>query len=404
MTAPIPATTLVINAGSSSIKAAVYDDAGPSLTAHVDIRDDAARLFVRPRDGADHAEQVAGSCSWQAALDLLFDRVLSMAAPAGIAAVGHRIVHGGIHFTAPTVVTPAVLATLDSLIPLAPLHQPQGVAALRTAIERLPDAVQVACFDTAFHHTCPPEAMRFAIPRPLHDAGIRRYGFHGLSYESVTSRLPAVTGSLPPQAIIAHLGAGASLCAIRDGRSIATTMGFTPLDGLVMATRCGSLDPGVVLHLAAQRGMPVAEIATLLSRESGLLGVSGISGDMRRLLASDDPRAAEAIQLFCYRAVREIGSLVAALGGLDAVIFTAGIGEHAAAIRSCITAGLAWLGLTLDEAANAVHGPRISTPESRIAAWVIPTDEQAVIAHHARAFTLPHPAAPDRETRLQTPP
>jgi acetate kinase len=347
MTAPLPSTTLVINAGSSSIKAAVYDDAGPSLTAHVDIRDDAARLVIRPRDGEERTEQVVGSCSWQAALDLLFDQVLSMADPASITAVSHRIVHGGIHFTTPTVVTPAVLATLDSLIPLAPLHQPQGVAALRTAVGRLPEAVQVACFDTAFHHTCPPDAMRFAIPRPLHDAG-------------------------------------ASLCAIRDGRSIATTMGFTPLDGLVMATRCGSLDPGVVLHLAAQRGMPVAEIDALLSRESGLLGVSGISGDMRRLLDSDDPRAAEAIELFCYRAVREIGSLVAALGGLDAVIFTAGIGEHAAAIRSRIAAGLGWLGLDLDEAANATHGPRISTPESRIAAWVIPTDEQAVIAHHAR--------------------
>ena len=398
----LPATTLVINAGSSSIKAAVYDDAGPSLTAHVDIRDDAARLVIRPRDGDERTEQVAGPCSWQAALDLLFDRVLSMAAPAGITAVGHRIVHGGIHFTAPTVVTPAVLATLDSLIPLAPLHQPQGVAALRTAIGQLPDAVQVACFDTAFHHTCPPEAMRFAIPRPLHDAGIRRYGFHGLSYESVTSRLPTVTGSLPPRAIIAHLGAGASLCEIRDGRSIATTMGFTPLDGLVMATRCGSLDPGVVLHLAAQQVMPVAEIDTLLSRQSGLLGVSGISGDMRQLLASDEPRAAEAIELFCYRAVREIGSLVAALGGLDAVIFTAGIGEHAAAIRSRITAGLGWLGLDLDEAANATHGPRISTRESRITAWVIPTDEQAVIAHHARAFTLLRPGGPDRETRSQS--
>ena len=385
MSHSIPDATLVINAGSSSIKAAVYDDAGPGLTAHVDIRDDAVRLVVRPHDGDDHSEQVAGPCSWQAALDLLFDRLLTATDPAGITAVGHRIVHGGIHFTAPTVVTPAVLTTLDSLIPLAPLHQPQGVAAVRTAIARLPDAVQVACFDTAFHHTCPPEAIRFAIPRALHDAGIRRYGFHGLSYESVTARLPAVTGSLPERAIIAHLGAGASLCALRDGRSIATTMGLTPLDGLMMATRCGSLDPGVVLHLAEQRGMPAAEIDTLLSRESGLLGVSGISGDMRRLLASDDPRAAEAVQLFCYRAIGAIGSFVAALGGLDAVVFTAGIGEHAAAIRSRIAAGLGWLGLDLDEAANATHGPRISTPESRITAWVIPTDEQAVIAHHARA-------------------
>lgn len=403
MSGSIPATTLVINAGSSSIKAAAYDDHGPCLQGHVDIRDDAARLVVRPRDGDEISEQIAAS-SWQAALDLLFDHLLAVIAPASIAAVGHRIVHGGTHFTAPTVVTPAVLATLDTLIPLAPLHQPQGLAALRTALARLPGAVQVACFDTAFHHTCPPEAMRFAIPRALHDAGIRRYGFHGLSYESVTARLPAVTGRLPERAIIAHLGAGASLCAIRDGRSIATTMGFTPLDGLVMATRCGSLDPGVVLHLAEQRGMPAAEIDMLLSRESGLLGVSGISGDMRRLLTSDDPRAAEAIALFCYRAVREIGALVAALGGLDALVFTAGIGERAAPIRSRIAAGLAWLGLDLDETANATHGPRISTTSSRVSAWAVPTDEQSVIARHARAFTPRRPGGPDHGTRSQTPP
>jgi acetate kinase len=403
MSGSIPATTLVINAGSSSIKAAAYDDHGPCLQGHVDIRDDAARLVVRPRDGDEISEQIAAS-SWQAALDLLFDHLLAVIAPASIAAVGHRIVHGGTHFTAPTVVTPAVLATLDTLIPLAPLHQPQGLAALRTALARLPGAVQVACFDTAFHHTCPPEAMRFAIPRALHDAGIRRYGFHGLSYESVTARLPAVTGRLPERAIIAHLGAGASLCAIRDGRSIATTMGFTPLDGLVMATRCGSLDPGVVLHLAEQRGMPAAEIDMLLSRESGLLGVSGISGDMRRLLTSDDPRAAEAIALFCYRAVREIGALVAALGGLDALVFTAGIGERAAPIRSRIAAGLAWLGLDLDETANATHGPRISNTSSRVSAWAVPTDEQSVIARHARAFTPRRPGGPDHGTRSQTPP
>lgn len=403
MSGSVSATTLVINAGSSSIKAAAYDDHGPCLQAHVDIRDDAARLVVRPRDGNEIAAQIFAP-SWQAALDLLFDHLLAMIAPPSIAAVGHRIVHGGTYFTAPTAVTPAVLATLDTLVSLAPLHQPQGLAALRTALARLPEALQVACFDTAFHHTCPSEAMRFAIPRALHDAGIRRYGFHGLSYESVTARLQAVTGRLPERAIIAHLGAGASLCALRDGRSIATTMGFTPLDGLVMATRCGSLDPGVVLHLAEQRGMPVAAIDTLLSRESGLLGVSGISGDMRRLLTSDDPQAAEAITLFCYRAVREFGSLVAALGGLDAVVFTAGIGEQAAPIRSRIAAGLAWLGLEIDEAANATHGPRISPPESRVSAWVIPTDEQSVIARQARAFTPRRPSGPDRGTRSQTPP
>jgi acetate kinase len=398
MTDSPPPTTLVINAGSSSIKAAVYDDGGPCLEAHVDIRDEAVRLVVTPRDGEERFEQSGGPCSWQAALDLLFHHLLTATNPTRITTVGHRIVHGGTHFTAPTVVTPAVLATLDTLVPLAPLHQPQGLAALRTALARLPSARQVACFDTAFHHTCPPEAMRFAIPRALHDAGIRRYGFHGLSYESVTGQLPTVTGSLPERVVIAHLGAGASLCGIRAGRSIATTMGFTPLDGLVMATRCGSLDPGVVLHLAEQRGMPAADIDTLLSRESGLLGVSGISGDMRRLLASDDPRAAEAIDLFCYRAIREIGSLVAALGGLDALVFTAGIGEHAPPIRHRIAAGLAWLGLDLDETANTTHGPRISTPTSRITTWVIRTDEQAVIAHHARSTSAPPRSKPTATT------
>lgn len=294
-------STLVMNAGSSSIKAALYGDVGIRLEAHVEIHDDGMRLVIMSADGGMRSDQAAGPGPWAAAIDLLFERLMTTIDPTAITAVGHRIVHGGTHFTAPTVVTPAVLASLDTLVPLAPLHQPQGLAALRGALVRLPGAVQVACFDTSFHHDCPPEAVRFAIPREFHDAGIRRYGFHGLSYESVTGRLPAVVRSLPERVIIAHLGAGASLCAIRDGKSVATTMGYTPLDGLVMATRCGSLDPGVVLHLGAERGMTPAAITTLLSRDSGLLGVSGISGDMRRLLESDDPRAEEAVALFCYR-------------------------------------------------------------------------------------------------------
>lgn len=359
MTARAP-TVVVINAGSSSIKAAVYaEGAGPPITdVQVDVAADA----------------------FTATLEGVCDRLLEVVDPATIAAVGHRIVHGGTRYATATVVTPQVYADLEALVPLAPLHQPYSLEGLRVAAARMPRAVQVACFDTAFHRTCPPEAMRFALPRALHDEGIQRYGFHGLSYESVVARMPTVCGGMPPRAIIAHLGAGASLCAIRDGRSLATTMGFTPLDGLVMATRCGSLDPGVILHLAVERGLSLAAIGRLLTRESGLLGVSGVSGDMRQLLASDDPRAHEAIDLFCYRAIRELGSLVAALGGLDAIVFTAGIGEHAPVIRRRIATGLDWLGLALDDQANTAAGPRISAADSRVSAWVIPTDEQAVIA------------------------
>jgi acetate kinase len=298
--------------------------------------------------------------------------------------VGHRIVHGGLEFTGPVAVDEAVLARLSALEPLAPLHQPQNLAGIRAAAAALPGAVQVACFDTAFHRTCPPEAMRFAIPRRWHDSGIRRYGFHGLSYESIVARLPQVTGGMPERAIVAHLGAGASLCGIRAGRSVATTMGFTPLDGLVMATRCGSIDPGAVLQLILREGLSAAEVERMLARESGLLGVSGTSGDMRVLLAADDPRAAEAVELFCYQAAREAGSVATALGGLDAIVFTAGIGEQAAPIRRRIAERLGWLGLELDQEANDRHGPLITTAGSRVAGWVIPTDEEGVIAAHAR--------------------
>jgi acetate kinase len=235
-------------------------------------------------------------------------------------------------------------------------------------------------------------ATRLAIPRQWHDRGIRRYGFHGLSYESVVARLPEVTGGIPARAVIAHLGAGASLCAVQDGRSIATTMGFTPLDGLVMATRCGSIDPGAVLHLVLREGLSPAAVETLLTRESGLLGVSGISGDMRVLLESGESSATEAVELFCERAARETASLAAALGGLDAVVFTAGIGEHAPTIRARIAAKLAWLGLELDGEANARHGPRISVAQSRVAAWVIPTDEEGVIAAHVAQWRAETPA------------
>jgi acetate kinase len=381
------ARLLVLNAGSSSIKCGLYDAAGPRPTPrarmHADLRDDVLVLTVEAAGDERVAELPRpAAAAWDTALALVLERAAALAA-GPITAVGHRVVHGGGRFDRPVVVTPEVLEALAALEPLAPLHQPQNVAGIRAAAAAFPTAVQVACFDTAFHHTCPPVATRLAIPRVWDDRGIRRYGFHGLSYESVVARLPEVTGSVPERAVIAHLGAGASLCAVRDGRSIATTMGFTPLDGLVMATRCGSIDPGAVLHLLLREGLSAEAVETMLTRESGLAGVSGISGDMRVLLESADASAAEAVELFCERAARETASLAAALGGLDAVVFTAGIGEHAPVIRQRIAAKLAWLGLELDASANARHGPRISAGASRVAAWVIPTDEEGVIAAQA---------------------
>jgi acetate kinase len=378
---------LVLNAGSSSIKCGLYEGAGPRparlARVHADLRDDALVLTVDGVGDRRVAELPRPApAAWDAALVLVLERAMVLAG-GPIAAVGHRVVHGGGRFERPVVVTPEVLGELAALEPLAPLHQPQNLAGIRAAAAALPEAMQVACFDTAFHHTCPPVATRLAIPREWHDRGVRRYGFHGLSYESVVARLPEVAGGIPERAVIAHLGAGASLCGVQRGRSIATTMGFTPLDGLVMATRSGSIDPGAVLHLVLRAGLSAAAVETMLTRESGLLGVSEISGDMRALLASDDPRAAEAVELFCERAARETASLAAALGGLDALVFTAGIGAHAPAIRARIAAKLGWLGLELDAAANAAHGPRISRPASRVAAWVIPTDEEGVIAAQA---------------------
>ena len=380
---------LVVNAGSSSVKCGLYAATSerPACVAgvHCDIQDDRMRITTLA-GGTERIEDLprpaAAAAPWDAARAVVLDRAATLGG-GRVAAVGHRVVHGGGRFERPVVVTPEVLGELVALAALAPLHQPQNVAGIRAAARALPEAVQVACFDTAFHHTCPPVATRLAIPRQWHEAGIRRYGFHGLSYESVVARLPEITGSMPARAVVAHLGAGASLCAIRDGVSIATTMGFTPLDGLVMATRCGSIDPGAVLHLVLRAGLSAAAVETMLTRESGLLGVSEISGDMRVLLESADPRAEQAVELFCERAAREIASLATALGGLDAVVFTAGIGEHAPAIRARITHKLAWLGLELDAAANAAHGPRISVGASRVAGWVIPTDEEGVIAAHA---------------------
>jgi acetate kinase len=355
----MPGVVLTLNAGSSSLKYALF---GPGPIAQGEI------------DG------IGGN--YAAVLDRVLDWTEAHLDGGQLAAVGHRIVHGG-DYTGPRLLDAATMATLTALIPLAPLHQPHNLAAV-AALEKLrPGLVQVGCFDTAFHQTMDNIARRFALPRALSDSGIRRYGFHGLSYEYIAGKLTEMDKTRASgRIIIAHLGSGASLCALKAGRSIDTTMSFTPLDGLVMGTRCGALDPGVVLYLMAARGMDAAAVQDLLYDRSGLLGVSGISADMRLLLASSDAAAKEAIELFVYRAVREVGALSASLGGLDGIVFTGGIGENSPAIRAAIAAKLAWLGLSLDEAANAAGGGVISQASSAVRAWAIPTDEEAVIARH----------------------
>lgn len=383
-------TLLVINAGSSSIKFALYRQQARQLVA--DASGQVEGIGTQPRFTAKHPQAevlfvpelaVDQIQDHKEAITFILAWLKAYLADGALLAVGHRVVHGGQHFSAPVLIDAKVLAELTALIPLAPLHQPHNLAAIRILLETLPDLPQVACFDTAFHHTQPAVAQRIALPRHFADAGVRRYGFHGLSYEYIASILPTLDSNLATaRVIVAHLGNGASLCALRDGRSIATTMGFSPLDGLVMGTRCGGIDPGALLYLMDHHQLDVRTLEHLLYHESGLLGVSGISSDMRALLASDDPHAMEAIELFVYRIGREIGSLVAALGGLDALVFTGGIGEHAAEIRAKVCQQAAWLGLELDEAANAAAAGCISTLGSNIAVWGVPTDENWMIARH----------------------
>ena len=297
--------------------------------------------------------------------------------------VGHRVVHGGLLYAAPARLDATVVSDLEQFIPLAPLHQPHNLAPIKLLMAEQPDLPQVACFDTAFHRAQPELAQMFALPVELHEAGVRRYGFHGLSYEYIASRLPAID----PQAaagrtVVLHLGNGASMCALLAGRSVASTMGFTAVDGLPMGTRCGALDPGVILYLMDQRGMDARSIEKLIYGQSGLLGVSGVSSDMRTLLASDDPRARLAVDLYVYRIGRELGSLAAALGGLDAMVFTGGIGEHAAPIRERVCALAGWLGVVLDNEANRAGESRISALGSRVSVSVVPTNEELMIARH----------------------
>jgi acetate kinase len=293
------------------------------------------------------------------------------------------VVHGGTRFAAPAVVTPSVLDELRQLVPLAPLHQPYNLAAIEAAMERLPGVPQVACFDTSFHRGVPAVAEIVPLPAQIRESGVRRYGFHGLSYEYIASVLPTVAPGLADgRVIVAHLGSGASLCAMRQCKSVDHTLGFTALDGLCMGTRPGALDPGVVLYLFQGLRLSASDVETILYKRSGLLGISGISNDMRVLLGSEEPAARLAVDYFVYRIAKEIGALTAVLGGIDGLVFTAGIGENSAEIRRRVIEASAWLGIELDQDANARRGPRISREGSRVSAWVIPTNEELMIARH----------------------
>jgi acetate kinase len=303
-----------------------------------------------------------------------------------LAAMGHRVVHGGAHFRGPVRVTPQILSELESLIPLAPLHEPFSLAPIRATLRLHPDLPQIACFDTAFHHTMPEVNRVFALPYTFAEAGVRRYGFHGLSYEYIASVLPLQAPKIAAgRVVVAHLGSGCSACGMVAGQSVATTMGFTALDGLPMGTRCGALDAGVVLYLLQQKQMTPVAISDLLYKQSGMLGLSGLSSDFRELLSSDDPRPRLAIDLFCQETARHIAGLATAMGGLDGVVFTAGVGENSAPIRAAICRACAWMGLDLDETANTAHGPCISEAASAIAAYVIKTDENSMIARHVHS-------------------
>jgi acetate kinase len=298
-------------------------------------------------------------------------------------AVGHRVAHGGPDYQAPVVVDDDILTALERLVPLAPMHQPYNLRPIRTIQERFPHTLQVACFDTAFHRGHPEVADRFAIPEALYREGVRRYGFHGLSYEYITRVLPRTAPEIARgSVVVAHLGSGASMCAIKNGRSVDSTMAFTGLDGLPMGTRCGQIDPGVLLYLVSEKGYGAKELEHFLYHEAGLRGLSGISNDVRDLLATEDQRARLALDYFVYRVTRELGSLAAAMQGIEGLVLTAGISENSSEMRARICRGAAWLGLQLDEAANNAGGPRISSPDSQISAWVIPTDEERMIAEH----------------------
>jgi acetate kinase len=388
----MPSAIAVLNAGSSSVKFSVFVETDGHL--QLQVRGQIEGLFTAPHfiakgaDGAVLAEKNWGegsSVGHDGALDHLIGFLREKGGALTLAGVGHRVVHGGMEYSKPVRVDGKVLAALDKYVPLAPLHQPHNLAPIRRLLERSPDLPQVACFDTAFHRTNADLVQMFGLPLEMFEQGVRRYGFHGLSYEYIASVLPrqwprAAAG----RTIVLHLGNGASMCAMQDCRSVASSMGFTAVDGLMMGTRTGNLDPGVVLYLMDQRGMDARAVEKLLYSQSGLLGISGVSSDMRTLLESHEPRAALAVDLYCYRIRRELGSLAAALGGVDALVFTGGIGENSARIRARVLDDAGWLGVQRDAAANDAGGPLLSTDASRVLALALPTNEELMIATHTR--------------------
>lgn len=388
---------VTLNAGSSSLKFGLFSlqahDPVAICTGVVDrIGGSGANITARTSDGRTLGGDVPeGIADHSAGLVHVLDLIVNQFPGANIAAVGHRIVHGGPDHDQPILLTPDSLLALDQLAPFAPLHQPFNLEGVRAAMKRFPDAVQVACFDTAFHRSHPWVNDTFALPTEYYEMGVRRYGFHGLSYEYISDHLaktaPLLHGG---RVIVAHLGNGASMCGLIHGRSVGSSMGFTAIDGLPMGTRCGQLDPGVVLYLMDQKGMSVDEITELLYRKSGLLGLSGLSSDMRTLEQAETGNARRAISYFNFRARRELGALAAVLGGLDAVVFTGGIGENSALVRERICVNMGWLGIELDHDANTDHARIISTPLSRVQVMVIPTNEELVIARAAVRFVYPH--------------
>jgi acetate kinase len=388
----VSSAIVVVNAGSSSIKFSLFEDAGESLRLR--LRGQIEALATDPRFIARDADgTVIGRREWgrgerlghDGALDFLLEQMPSALQGTKVKGVGHRVVHGGLQYSQPVRIDAALVEVLQRFVPLAPLHQPHNLAPIRRLLERAPELPQVACFDTAFHRSNDDLVQMFGLPYAMFEQGVRRYGFHGLSYEYIASVLPrhnarAAAGGT----VVMHLGNGASMCALRAGRSVATTMGFTAVDGLMMGTRTGNLDPGVVLYLMDQHRLDARAIEKLLYHESGLLGISGESSDMRTLLASAEPRSKLAVDLYCYRIRRELGSLAAALGGVDAIVFTAGIGENSAPIRARVLRDAGWLGVRLDEAANEAGGPLISSADSAVIALAIPTDEELMIAQHTK--------------------
>lgn len=381
--------TLILNAGSSSLKFSIYIDGDeiPEVSGLIDRIGAGAPAEIKLKDAAGaplSAGDVGTVADHGEALRVAI-RAMGIHYPdRTIKAVGHRVIHGGPDFAAPVMIDDAVQAALEALVPLAPLHQPHCLAGIRAARAAFPGATQIACFDTAFHRTMPRVNEIYAIPHEFYDQGVRRYGFHGLSYDYIASALREADPALVAgRVVVAHLGNGASLCAMQDGKSVMTSMGFSALDGLVMGTRCGKIDPGVLLYLLDQ-GMDSKALSDMLYRQSGLLGLSGISNDMRTLLASDDPRAVEAVACFVASLQRGIAEMAAAMGGIDGIVFTAGIGENAAAIRAQVCDGLGWMGVTLDAGANEGGGETISPPGSSVQVKVIPTREDLVILRAVR--------------------